>query len=305
MAGQTRPYNGRPVFPSARHFRFGPFPPLLREAAASLLAVIFPTPCSLCQEELTEPGLIDICARCWAELEPWTGPACARCGLPFASAFAGDFLSPYCTQCRAEEFQFDAARSYGAYFGKLRLAILQLKFLRKERLGTRLGALMERAWDALSARMTISPIIIPVPLHSARKRERGFNQAEALARGLRTAISKSKGTVKLKLETRVVKRNRATAAQSGLSLAQRHENVRGVFTVVRPEPVRGREVVLVDDVMTTGATMSACAAALKKAGAAHVLGLTLARATPQFPDPDFIEGMEAAHTIDEIRREWR
>jgi len=270
-----------------------------------LLSVVFPTPCSLCQDELTEPSTLDVCSRCWAELGPWTGPTCARCGLPFASARAADSVDRRCPQCRDDEFDFDAARSYGVYSGKLRVAILQLKFRRKERLGKRLGALMATAWNSLVTGAAAPPVVVPVPLHSARQRERGFNQAEALAQGVCAALARSPAKSSLRLKPRALVRHRPTAAQSGLTLAQRRENVRGVFSVVRPELVRCREVVLVDDVMTTGATMSACAAALKQAGAARVLGLTLARATPQFPDPDFIEGVEAAHAIDEIQRQWR
>ena len=271
-----------------------------------MFAVVFPATCSLCHQELAEAGTIDVCSSCWASLESWSGPCCVRCGLPFASELARDSSATLCPQCRDEEFEFDSARSYGLYSGKLRVAILQLKFRRKERLGKKLGALLASSWDSLvRAGATSSPIVAPVPLYSSRQRERGFNQAELLAKGMCAALARSSRPNAVRLETRSLERTRATEAQSGLSLVQRRENVRGVFTVVRPERVRGREVVVVDDVMTTGATLSACAVALKKAGASRVMGLTLARATPQFPDPDFVEGVGAAHAIDDFRHEWR
>ena len=150
-------------------------------------------------------------------------------------------------------------------------------------------------WEALEAK---DAVLVPVPLHSSRQRERGFNQAELLARGLSGLLRKTgKGP---RLETHCLRRTRSTPPQTGLSLAARRENVRGVFAVDHPEVVRDLEAVLVDDVMTTGATLSACAAALKHAGATRVCALTLARATPQFPDFD----AEAhAVSVDELGRE--
>jgi len=172
------------------------------------------------------------------------------------------------------------ARSYGLYTGNLRKAILQLKFHGREHMAIRLGALLAGPLEALSA--ADSAVVAPVPLHSSRRRQRGFNQAELLARGLaRQPRGEKRG---LQLVTGSLRRIRPTLPQVGLSVSARRENVSGVFSVARPEQVRNRPVVLVDDVMTTGATFSACAVALKRAGALQVLALSLARATPQFPD---------------------
>lgn len=226
-----------------------------------------------------------ICRNCWANLEPWAGPACARCGLPFASDRPLDSIDLRCGLCRQEEYEFDLARSYGLYAGNLRAAILQLKFHRRERLGRRLGELLSSLWGSVEeAGEHGLPALVPVPLHPSRERERGFNQAELLAQGLRQTLAKECADLCPRIETRCLRRTRATVPQTGLSLSARRENVRGVFAVAFPERVRGRPVVLVDDVMTTGATLSACAVTLKRAGAARVLALTLARATPQFPD---------------------
>lgn len=127
-------------------------------------------------------------------------------------------------------------------------------------------------------------VLIPVPLHFTRERERGFNQAELLARGLRQRLRKARLPGLPQLEVGCLRRRRATPPQSGLDHRARMENVRRAFEVCRSEGIRGRSVILVDDVMTTGATASACARALKRAGAMKVIVLTLARATPQFPD---------------------
>ncbi len=190
-----------------------------------------------------------------------------------------------CGLCRQEEYGFDCARSYGVYGGNLRAAILLLKFQRRERLGTRLGALMASAWDDLEKAVGSDPIwLVPVPLHSSRERERGFNQAHLLARGLSAALGKRPVGGAPRVEGRILRRTRATPPQTGLSLRERRENVRGVFAVSDAARVRDRALVLVDDVMTTGATLSECATALKHAGAGVVAALTLARATPQFGD---------------------
>jgi ComF family protein len=178
---------------------------------------------------------------------------------------------------------FEKARSFGIYSGNLRRVILHMKFGRRERLGKRLGELLAGTWNSLpELRDHDSPVIVPVPLHPSRRRERGFNQAELLAAGLVRSLRKEKR--ELRIERGGLHRRRATPPQTGLSLAARQENLRGAFEAGEPEQVRERTVVLIDDVMTTGATLSACARALKRAGAACVIGLTLARATPQFPD---------------------
>lgn len=261
--------------------------------------MVFPSQCRICGREL-EAGWTSICRNCWSSVEPWTGPQCARCGLPFASGrgFEADVREPapretavLCSVCRREEHDFDLGRSYGLYQGPLRAAILELKFHRQERLGFRLGKLLASMWDAVEASIADDqlgpPVIVPLPLHPARQRERGYNQSRLLAQGLADAMSRRgspASAVKVRLEDRCVQRRRSTAPQSGLSLSARQRNVRGAFVASSPGRLGGRRVILVDDVMTTGATASACAAALKHAGARQVVVLTLARATPQFPD---------------------
>ena len=266
-----------------------------------MLAVAFPTDCPLCADELASDGLLRICRTCWAELQPWQGPVCARCGLPFASAHALDSAPGECGACRQDEPAFDGARSFGLYTGKLRRVILRLKFSGDSRLGRRLGALLAPAWSALPRGGDSDlPVIVPVPLHPSRRRERGFNQSDLLAQGLVRELRKQRTAEPPTVVNTCLVRHRATPPQTGLSVAARRENLRGAFTVVKPEDVRGRTVVLVDDVMTTGATLSACARTLKRAGAAMVLGLTLARATPQFPD---LAPADADNTVDGLDRD--
>lgn len=201
-----------------------------------------------------------------------------------------------CGVCRKDEPAFDAARSFGLYIGKLRQVVLRLKFAGDARLGVRLGELLAPVWEYLPHRSDLgATVIVPVPLHAARRRERGFNQSELLAAGLVRALPEQKDVAAPTVAKTCLLRHRATPPQTGLSVAARRENLRGAFAVVNKECVCGRAIVLIDDVMTTGSTLSACARELKRAGATMVVGLTLARATPQFPD---LTRAETDNTVD-------
>jgi ComF family protein len=243
-----------------------------------------------------------VCRECWSRVESWEGISCERCGLPVVSDRAAGAAQVLCGACRASEPFFDLARAFGIYRGNLRLLILQLKFRRRERLGGRLGGLLADAWTKLGRFAGGEPpLIVPVPLFRLRERERGFNQARLLADGLKHRLEILPGLKKIKLEPSLLVRTRATLPQAGLKVQARRENVRGAFAVAKPELVQGRRLVLLDDVMTTGATLSACAAALRQRGAAVVYALAMARATPQFPDVD-----HWPHTtgVDEFGRDW-
>ena len=158
------------------------------------------------------------------------------------------------------------------------------------------------AWGKLGSVGDGEPLlIIPVPLFHLRERERGYNQAQLLAAGLKHSLDRTPAGKKVKIDRGLLVRKRATLPQAGLKLQARKENVRNAFGVVKPGLVAGRQFILVDDVMTTGATLSACAAVLKKQGAARVYALAMARATPQFPDT---EGVPYLTGVDEAGRDW-
>lgn len=276
--------------------------PLLRKLAESLFSVVFPSSCSICNGEVASVNGLGVCRDCWSEVKPWEGICCQRCGLPIISERAADSAPILCGACRAGDRIFDRARTFGIYRGNLRLLILQLKFGRRERLGRRLGTFLENPLGKLrSFTDKETPLVVPVPLFHSRERKRGFNQARLIAEGLARRVAKSPGGKKMRVEAGLLVRTRQTQPQTGLKFNARKENVRGAFAVAKPESLQGRQVILVDDVMTTGATLSACADALKKGGADRVFALALARATPQFPD---FEGLPKATGVDEFSRNW-
>ena len=239
----------------------------LRDLAASLATVALPDQCRLCDLPLTEISRVPICRRCLGGVESLKAAfACKRCGLPFETSAPLHGVE-VCGLCRRDPWPFDVARSFGAYEGTLRRLIHLLKY---DRMIPLAGHLADRM-APIAEDLRPADIIIPVPLYRWRRWQRGFNQAHELARGL----SRRTG---LELEPRALTRVRATQPQAGLSHRERRRNVDGAFAVRRRGAVQGRRVILIDDVMTTGATLGACAKALKADGTRSVAALTVARA---------------------------
>ncbi|MCI0403186.1 MAG: ComF family protein [Acidobacteria bacterium] len=182
-----------------------------------------------------------------------------------------------CGMCHRIEQPYERARAYGSYDGNLRGLIHLLKYEQVRPAARVLGEMLALAVQELPAEGgTGVRVVIPVPLHSSRLRQRGFNQAELIARA---ALSRVPGcaAADFHLRTGVLRRKRATDTQTGLTRHQRRENIRGAFEVTRPAEIAGKEALLVDDVFTTGTTVSECAKVLLRAGAARVLVATVAR----------------------------
>ena len=209
---------------------------LLREAGNGLLDLLYPPRCLLC-DALADP----FCAACQVEIEP------LEPGAPIPKGVAD-------------------LRSEGYHSGALQSAVLHLKFRRKVALAHPLGELLARELQP------VLPIwrpaaIVPVPIHTYRRCERGYNQAELIAQ----VVGKACGLP----VAEVLRRTRATPPQVGRTRAARAVNLHGAFAVSRPKQVQGVRLVLLDDVRTTGATLTECAAALRAAGAAEVYALTV------------------------------
>ena len=221
-----------------------------------------------------------MCEDCLHAMPPITGGLCAICGerlvSPFAfsaeghSAESGEAL---CGLCRRLEPPYVKATAYGSYESGLRELIHLLKYNQVRPAANVLGRMLAEAIEDLQPLFSAGEVlVVPVPLHSRKLRQREFNQSELIARA--AFKIKSAG---FQLSANMLKRCRETKSQIGLSRHQRRENIRGAFVVARPSEVVGREVLVVDDVFTTGTTVSECARVLRRAGATKVYVATVAR----------------------------
>jgi ComF family protein len=208
---------------------------------------------------------------------PITGSVCALCGERLYSSFviAGADGEIRCGLCRRVQPVFARASAYGNYASGLRELIHLLKYGGVRPAANVLGRMLAEAIAALDPDLPAESIaVIPVPLHRSKRRLRGFNQAELIARA---AIKINPSRDRFHLWVGVLERTRDTASQVSLTNHQRRENLRGAFAVTHPEAIKGREALVVDDVYTTGATVSECARVLRRAGATKVWVATVAR----------------------------
>lgn len=251
----------------------------LRTLAASALALpaatLFPPVCAGCRRAVSQPGAL--CGACWTKLRFLEKPWCAVMGTPFAHDMGEGFLS---AEAIASPPPFARARAAVAYTGVARRMVQGLKYSDRTDLAPWMARWMLRAGGELLAE---ADVVVPVPLHWRRFLWRRFNQSAELAR----AIAALSGVA---YAPTALKRTRVTRQQVGLTAREREDNVRAAFAVPpeRDILVRGRRVLVIDDVYTTGATVSAAARALKRSGAAAVDVLTFARVLPG----DFLPGGE-------------
>ena len=208
-------------------------------------------------------------------MRPIGGGVCYVCGERLVSvhAMADGPSEALCGSCRQEPPPFARALAYGTYDGGLRELIHLLKYEHVRPASNVLGRMLSEVIAGLETKFSGPVLLIPVPLHKRKLRERGFNQSEMIAA---SALKLRRG-VSISLVFDLMERRRETASQIGLSRNQRRENIRGAFAVTRPQALAGREVLLVDDVFTTGTTASECARILLRAGAAKVWVATVAR----------------------------
>ncbi len=243
------------------------FKALARQAAGFSIGALFPPACAGCRRQVVQPGTL--CGQCWSKLRFLEKPWCEVMGTPFSHDMGSGFLS---AAAIANPPQFARARAAVVYSGVAREMVQSLKYRDHTDLAPWMARWMLRAGGELAAD---ADVVVPVPLHWMRTLRRGFNQSAELAR----AISRLTGKPFMPLAVKRVKRTRQ---QVGLVLSERQDNVRAAFRVLpeREIEIAGRRVLLIDDVLTTGATVGAVAKALKRGGASAVDVLTFARVLP-------------------------
>ena len=249
---------------------------ILRDTLDALAAVTFPAPCRLCGVTLANSSLIPICEECIAQIQPIKDPKCVSCGLPFVSAVSAQAAEPKCQSCQLGRYKFERARSFGVYNDALGGAIVLLKYEAVTRLASWFASRLERVVREEYTSREFDAVV-PVPLFPARQRERGYNQAEVIAKPLARALN-------LKMGSFLLVRTKPRPVQRLLTHRQRWLTVRGAYETREGSKVDKLRILLVDDVFTTGATLDSCSRALMKAGASSVCAVTVARVVPELAD---------------------
>ena len=238
----------------------------LNETLRAITDVIFPPRCLGCAEILLQQSLQTFCPACNEKIKFITGSLCPICGMAFFDSPAPDHL---CGNCLESKPYFSLARAVASYETLILDAIHQFKYGRNISTGAVLASFMAE-FNFPDFDFTDYSLIIPVPLHIRRLRERGFNQALILAK----PIGKK---YRIPVNFSLLKRRKFTLTQTGLDKKEREKNMKGAFTVIDNAKIKGKNIILIDDVYTTGATINQCTKTLIQAGAGKVAVLTLAR----------------------------
>jgi len=237
----------------------------LNPLGAAIVSLLYPPVCAGCGRDVRSHEYL--CHECESQLTRIVPPFCSKCSEPFA----GEITNPFdCANCAHRKLYFDAAVSAFRSRGIARHVILDFKYGRKAHLRHLVASWLLAAMQDNRIRDREFDLIVPVPLHPARQRERGFNQAALLADLVSQKLSVPASPL--------LQRIRYTTTQTAFDRAERMENLRGAFRLRKKADVQQLRVLLIDDVLTTGSTLSECARVLKGAGAASVHAMTAARA---------------------------
>lgn len=229
--------------------------------------LIYPNCCLACKKRIeTTQGQGSICLGCWEKVEKNLPPFCARCGRHL-DAIAIEKNT--CSHCAGEKFYFDRAFSPCIYTGVIKELIHEFKYNGKDYLGKPLGSMMNTFIRDYSLPIEHLDFIIPIPLHKSRQREREFNQAQLLSKQVANEFNKS-------MLCDILIRNKPAKTQTELTKSERRQNVEMGFLVTKPDLIKDANLLLIDDILTTGATSNEAAKSLKSAGAKIVLLMTLA-----------------------------
>lgn len=241
------------------------FPHSILGVAGSLLDAVIPPRCLKCGEVVANTGAL--CAQCFEKISFITAPLCQSCGIPFSDIYLENPDSLICGTCVENPPVFERARAVIVYNDDSRSLITRFKYADRTDLAPAFARWMTRVGGDLLAD---ADVILPVPLHRWRLLTRTYNQSAYLAR----RIAQLSG---VPAEYGALRRVKATPSQGGLSASARKRNVASAFAIIKPEAVSGKRIVLVDDVLTTGATLNACAKVLRHSGATAVDAIVIGR----------------------------
>ena len=233
-------------------------------ALNAVIDFIYPPRCSFCGHVCgSEEG---ICEDCLSQIHYIDSPLCTRCGKPFPHDFATDH---FCGECVTRKRFFSKARAVGVYNGIFRKALHRFKYQWRHCLATPLGTLMAKHMETFFSDGTTYHVIVPVPLHPRRLRQRGYNQCDYIAEGL-------SGTLGIPWDNGLLSRVSSSSSQTAKSRPERWESLDKAFQVRDPWMIDGKHILLIDDVVTTGSTLEACADEILGSGSTRVSIATLA-----------------------------
>lgn len=243
---------------------------ILRHLIKTITGLVYPAVCVVCKDNIKEKPSVDnlICLKCWRQIKRNLPPFCHSCGRRLE---INKYAKKICSSCARKQLHFDRAFSPCQYEGVVKELIHNFKYKNKDYLGPTLSKLMVEFIKEYNLPLEFIDFIMPLPLHNTRIREREFNQAQVLAACIAKEFNKE-------ILDGALRRNRNTRPQAELEINERFLNVKNSFSVAqdKAEVLKRKKILLIDDVLTTGASTSEAAHALKNAGASIVFVLTLA-----------------------------
>jgi len=256
---------------------------VVRAVVDDLVTTLFPADCRVCDGPLLRAGVAPVCDACMGGIAAQATTLCRKCGealdlegVRFAGQFPAEGL--LCAPCRMAAPEFERAVAYGVYQDGLREMVHLLKYERMSTVARPLGGMLAQAIKMLEGEAGAELTVIAVPLFPSKERLRGYNQAVLLADAALAELKKMRPEWRLRAMHRAIRRVRDTESQFALTPHGRRRNLKGAFAVTKGAALMGREVLLVDDIYTTGATARECARVLRRAGATKIWVATLARA---------------------------